>query len=143
MEEEFDIEKYNTLLRAWQAKVYEELKSEIAGLGIRGKQELLKLTRHPEKIQKRIEEEGLLQKDFKKGRLGIEYGEITSIGFKFPRHGIFEAQGTRNRHKIGNPINAMEWRRPFERNIPELAQKIVDLKAVYVVKSSLKGFNIN
>jgi hypothetical protein len=63
MDEQLDIIKYNEEVKNWQRKVYGELKAEIGGLGIRGKQELLKYTRHPAKVVARIFEEGLLKRD--------------------------------------------------------------------------------
>jgi hypothetical protein len=138
-----NIEQYNSVIRQWQTKVYNEFKGELGRLSIKGKQELLKRSRHPAKIVMRMFEEGVLKRDMKKGKLGKEYGEINSVGFKFPRHGIFEALGVRNRHGINNPVNAKEWRRPFEQNIPALAQKICEMKVDMVLKSATKGLLVD
>lgn len=140
--EGFNIEKYNQELKNFQQKVYSDFKAEIAGLGIKGKQELLRRARTPAKISERNQQEGILKKDLKKGQLRKEDGEIVSIGFKFPRHGVFLAYGVRNRHPITDPKNAKDWwGASLNRNIPLLAKMITDAKAEYIIKAAVGNFN--
>lgn len=142
MSTDFSVEKYNQELKQWQQRGYAAFKAQIASLGMKGKTELLRMGRNPAAIQRRIELEGLLKKNLKRGKLGKESGEIVSIGFKFPRHGIFVAYGVGKGRPISSPKNAKDWWGPwFSANVPLLAARIAEYKASYIVKSAVRNFD--
>ncbi|MEA3378029.1 MAG: hypothetical protein U9Q69_00150 [Nanoarchaeota archaeon] len=129
----FDVEKYNQEIRRWQNNTYKAIKGNLSKLniGIKGKTALLKSVRSPSafsNLQKRVKKETILRKAFKKAKLKENYGEIDSIGFKMPRHGIYISKGVSKGHKVGNPRRKKDW---FNSLMDPRIQQIADIVLEY------------
>lgn len=119
-----------------------DMKSSIASLNIRGKQALLKLAKSDKaraKIQERISSEGILSKVLKK-KIYYKYGEATGIGFKIPKHAVFEVKGVGRGHKISNQREKKDFFNPaIDKRIEKLADQVVEIYGDKVELNALRA----
>lgn len=131
-ETENQTRQINELSQKFADEVAAAMKATVASLGVKGKQELLRRLKSDKakaNLLKRIGEEGLLKRDIKR-KVYYKYGEAFGVGFKFPRHGIFLAQGTGKGRPISSPGEKKDFfNPPIDERFNAFADKVTEIYA--------------
>ena len=122
--------RINNVIQQFSNEVITDMRANIASLGVRGKQYLLRKIKSQKakaKMQERISTEGVLTKMLKY-KIYYRYGEAFGVGFKIPRHGIYLIKGVGGVHKASNPREKKDFfSGPIDKRIDKLADQIVEI----------------
>ena len=122
--------RLNSAVQQFSDEVLADMRANIASLGVRGKQYLLRSIKSEKakaKMQERISTEGVLTKMLKR-KIYYQYGEAFGVGFKMPKHAIFLVKGVGGVHKISNPREAKDFaNNPIDKRMDKLADQVAEI----------------
>jgi len=122
--------RLNDAIKQFSDEVITDMRANIASLGVRGKQYLLRKIKSEKakaKMRERISAEGVLIKTLKY-KIYYKYGEAFGVGFKMPKHAIYLIKGVGGIHKASNPREAKDFANgPIDKHIAKLADQVAEI----------------